>query len=242
MVLLDNGSEVSQAGASTEGETRAGGTDGETRGGGPPTLALLATLALACAVVAGLVAYAVTPRPSAVSAATGSGGGTGSGSATAKSGPGAGLPVIARGKLAPGFSLPRLGGGAAVTLSAYRGHPVVLNFFASWCTNCRAELKAFGVVSDASVGKVAFVGIDTNDSQPAKASALLKAAGDHYAVGVDPNASVANGKYLVQALPSTVFISASGRIVGQVFGTQTVASLTTWVHRLESSSAAGGRT
>lgn len=151
--------------------------------------------------------------------------------------------MLARGRAAPGFSLRRLGGGPAVSLSAYKGHPVVLNFFASWCPDCRAELKAFATVSNGVAGKVGFVGVDTNDSNPAKAESLLRAAGDRYAVGVDPNASVANGKYLVQALPSTVFISASGHVIGQVFGTQTTTSLTKWVRRLEapgSSKVAGG--
>lgn len=235
MVGVGNGSEASVIGTHTTLEARDGSTSWGRRR--RPTIALVAAVALACAVVAGLVAYAVTPRP----VAKGPVNGVLSASGTASSGPGAGLPVIGRGKPAPGFSLPRLGGGGPVTLSAYRGRPVVLNFFASWCPDCRAELQAFAAVSDASAGKVAFVGIDTNDSNPANAMSLLRAAGDRYAVGVDPNASVANGKYLVEALPSTVFISASGHIVGQVFGPQTTASLSSWIRLLESPASSGAR-
>lgn len=172
------------------------------------------------AVIAGLVAYAVTPRPSATIAAT-----RPAGVSERSQGVGAGLPELASGRRAPAFSLPRLGGGAPVTLAAEHGRPVVLNFFASWCTDCRHELRAFATVWQRQHNRVAFVAVDTNDHDPAMARSLLRQAGDGYPVGVDPTASVANGKYLVEALPATVFITASGRISSEVFGAQTVHSL-----------------
>lgn len=195
---------------------------------------------LACACAAGLLAYMVTPA--AVRTASGTGRSAAvpaAGATTARAdAPGAGLPQLRAGRHAPGFSLPRLGGGRPVRLSAYRGRPVVLNFFASWCPDCRAELGAFARVSDATVGRVAFVGVDTNDSSPAAARRLLSSAGDRYPVGIDSGAAVANGEYLVLALPATVFVAASGRVVGQVFGPQSAQSLDRWVHRLESSTRA----
>lgn len=190
---------------------------------------------VAAAVVAGVVAYAVTPRAAAVIDKQPANRAT----TTVQKGVGAGLPELAAGKTAPGFSLPRLGGGAPVSLSADRGHPVVLNFFASWCSNCRAELSAFATVSKAPPAGIEFLGVDTNDHNPSKARSLLRTAGDHYPVGVDPNASVANGKYLVEALPVTVFITSRGRIAGEVFGTQSVHSLEPWLHKLETSQGSG---
>lgn len=174
---------------------------------------------LAAAVIAGLVAYVVTPRPaSAISGARPL-------VTTQRHGVGAGLPELTAGRRAPHFSLPRLGGGAKVTLAADHGRPVVLNFFASWCTDCRRELKAFAKVWRAQRGHVAFLAVDTSDHDPAKARSLLRQAGDGYPVGVDPAASVANGKYLVEALPATVFITPSGRIASEAFGAQTVRTL-----------------
>lgn len=178
------------------------------------------------AVAAGLVAYAVTPRPATVIHATGPSG------VTPARGVGAGLPELAAGRRAPGFSLPRLGGGPPVTLAAERGRPVVLNFFASWCTDCRAELRAFATVWHAQRGRVAFLAVDTNDHAPGVARRLLRAAGDGYPVGTDLSAAVANGRYLVQALPATVFISPSGHIVSEAFGAQTVASLESHIAEL----------
>ena len=209
------------------------GPFGGPRGRSPRWLLAVGGL-LAVAVVAGVVAYLVTPRPSSVISASTS---VPSGTAVQKSGPGAGLPKLATGRVAPAFSLPRLGGGAPVSLGALRGHPVVLNFFASWCSDCRAELHAFAEVSNGPHGPVRFLAIDTSDHSPQKAMSLLEAAGDRYPVGEDPNATVAGSKYLVQALPVTVFISAKGHIVGQVFGAQNRTTLESWVHLLEQRAA-----
>src|ERR1700681_4948508 len=48
-------------------------------------------------------------------------------------------------------------------LSALRGHPVVINKWASWCVPCRSELGAFQRTSVAEGREVAFIGIDSGD-------------------------------------------------------------------------------
>lgn len=199
----------------------------------------IATGGLAVAVAAGLLAYALTPQ-SATSVTMSPGGGHRV-VLEGGHGPGAGLPKLASGVEAPGFSLARLGGGAPVSLSSFRGHPVVLNFFASWCPDCRAELHAFATVSNGSHGDVRFVAVDTNDPNTAKALALLRRAGDRYPTGIDPHATVANSRYYIEALPVTVFIRADGRIGGEAFGAQTVTSLRSWVRALEKGGAQAGK-
>jgi thioredoxin-like negative regulator of GroEL len=136
--------------------------------------------------------------------------------------------------VAPAFSLPRLGGGAPVTLASFRGSPVIVNFFASWCPDCRSELAAVGTVATQNAGRVAVVGIDTNDGNGAAAATLLTAAHADYPVGVDTSAKVAT-QYLLTALPVTYFVDAQGRIVGSALGPQSVASLSRWVGRLTKS-------
>jgi cytochrome c biogenesis protein CcmG/thiol:disulfide interchange protein DsbE len=198
----------------------ATGDAGLRRGG----LVLLAVLA--GAVLAGVAAYLAVPGP------------TQARTPTATSGPGKGLPVIGTGRRAPAFRLPRLGGGPPVSLAAERGHPVVVNFFASWCPECRAELQAFATASERA-RTVRFIGVDTNDPTPSKAGQLLRAAGARYPVGVDSSASTASSSYGIVALPATVFVYPDGRVAGQVYGAQTVSTLRSWTDRLERGSRRG---
>lgn len=135
--------------------------------------------------------------------------------------------TLAAGTAAPAFSLPRLGGGAPVTLADTAGRPTVVNFFASWCRDCQAELGAFADFARASSGRVAVVGIDANDGTGSAAQPLLAQVGADYPVGVDTRATTATA-YLLTALPATFFLDAQGRIVHVALGTQTVAPLTRW--------------
>lgn len=61
---------------------------------------------------------------------------------------------------AKGWVLPRLGAPGKVRLASYRGTPVVVNFFASWCTECAAELPVFAQDARSLRGKVDFVEIN----------------------------------------------------------------------------------
>lgn len=62
------------------------------------------------------------------------------------------------------FSLPKIQGDGQVELADYRGTPVVVNFFASWCTACDAELPGFSKVSKELRGEVQFVGVASLES------------------------------------------------------------------------------
>jgi cytochrome c biogenesis protein CcmG/thiol:disulfide interchange protein DsbE len=141
-------------------------------------------------------------------------------------------PTLKLGIAAPPFSLPALGGGGAVSLSAFRGTPVIVNFFASWCRDCRAELDAVATVARNNAGRVAVVGVDSNESSDATATQLLAAAHATYPVALDNSAKVAT-QYLISALPVSYFLNAEGRVVGAAIGPQGVTSLDRWVARLE---------
>jgi len=133
-------------------------------------------------------------------------------------------PMLKAGTEAPGFSVPRLGGGPPVELAAFRGTPVVLNFFASWCEDCQAELTAMASFWRSSTGRVDVVGVDTNDQDRAAADRLLRHAGAGYPVGLDPDAQVAT-RYLIEALPTTYFITAGGLVRSVAFGKLTIGDL-----------------
>ena len=137
------------------------------------------------------------------------------------------------GKKAPTFSLKLLGAVGNVALTRRASQPTIVNFFASWCANCVAELHAFGAASHLSKA-VRFVGVDSLDPAPGTAIRLLGHAGVSYAVGVDRDGAVAD-RYLIAALPVTFFISRAGVVRGELFGAATLSQLTGWVHRLDGS-------
>jgi thiol-disulfide isomerase/thioredoxin len=143
------------------------------------------------------------------------------------------------GDVAPtNFELARLGGGDKLHLrAAIAGRPAVINLFASWCSACAAELGAFARVSRLFGSSVAFVGIDTNDSDPDEAQQLLRSAGARYPVGIDTSSLLVARTYGVSALPVTFFVSASGHIADEVLGRQTVASLKRRVDELMKASS-----
>lgn len=147
------------------------------------------------------------------------------------------VPTLPIGSVAPAFNLPRLGGGAPVTLASTRGTPTVVNFFASWCPDCRAELGDFAALAAHTSGRIAVIGIDANDTDGAAALALLAAARAAYPVGVDSHAATATS-YLLTGLPVTFFLDAQGRVVHESIGTQTPASLARWTGVLEAGTAA----
>lgn len=119
---------------------------------------------------------------------------------------------------APGFSLPALNADAPTTVSleALRGRPVVLNFFATWCSACQAEAAGLAGEARKLGAEARFVGIDVDGSRAA-AAGFVRHYGIGYPVAVDHSGSVA-AAYGATGLPTTVFISASGQEVGRQIG------------------------
>ncbi len=137
---------------------------------------------------------------------------------------------LGAGRHAPSFTLHELDEARTVVFHGRANTPVIVNFFASWCQDCVAELDAFGNVSNESTG-VRFIGIDSLDSNPGLAKRLLGRAHIAYAIGVDSDGTIV-GRYLIAALPVTFFVSKSGVVEGEIFGAATSRELTAWVLRL----------
>lgn len=137
---------------------------------------------------------------------------------------------------APAFSLPLLGddAGQQVALSKYRGQPLIVNFFASWCGPCKTETPLLARFYRGEQGKMALVGLDENDTV-ANATSFTRADGVGYPVGWDPHFAVGTA-YGVVALPQTFFLNAKHQIVDRIFGKVTLASL----HKGMALATAGG--
>jgi peroxiredoxin len=134
---------------------------------------------------------------------------------------------LALGSQAPAFALPSLDGAGSVSLAATAGTPTIVNFFASWCRNCQGELASFAGLSARRTGRIAVIGVDSNDADAVKARRLLTGAGATYPVGVDGKATVATS-YRLSALPVTYFLDAHHRVVHVGFGQQSGAVLDHW--------------
>lgn len=135
-------------------------------------------------------------------------------------------PMLVAGT-APACTLPCLGGGPPVALASTRGTPTVVNFCASWCRDCKAELGGFATLPARTQGRVDVIGVDTNDADRATARALLAKVLATYLVAVDSQAGTAN-TYQLNTFPVTFFLDAQGRVVHVAFGTQAASTLTHW--------------
>ncbi|MGK5095065.1 redoxin family protein [Deltaproteobacteria bacterium TL4] len=115
-------------------------------------------------------------------------------------------------KSAPDFEVTHLNGSASIQLSKLRGKPVVLNFWASWCVECRNEahiLEAFHQKYGIS-GQIQMMGIAIQDTRQ-KASAFAKQFNKTYFLALEgPKAFSLD--YGIYGVPETFFIDRQGII------------------------------
>jgi len=107
--------------------------------------------------------------------------------------------------------------GGRLTLAALRGHPVVVNFWASWCGPCRAEMPMLVKAWHAYAARgVVVVGFDVDDT-PAEARRFLGDYHVDYPIVAVPDERLPRA-YGVIGLPTTVFVDASGMIRARQVG------------------------
>lgn len=112
--------------------------------------------------------------------------------------------------------LERDSAGTYVSLSSLRGHPVILNFWATWCQPCLAELPALDAVyrkyKESSGLQV--IGVNVQDgSTPAQISTYIRGLGVTFPIWLSGAADYnVESTYKIQAMPTTAFIDRSGII------------------------------
>ena len=131
----------------------------------------------------------------------------------------AGAPPSPRaGFAAPDFTLETLD-GSILTLSDLRGHPVLLNLWASWCLPCRVEMPAIERVyqrhRDAGLVVVG-LNVTSQDSEAA-ARAFAEEFGLTFPIVLDRDGA-ASARYELMGLPSTYFIDRAGIIRAVIIG------------------------
>jgi thiol-disulfide isomerase/thioredoxin len=123
--------------------------------------------------------------------------------------------VAAVGRPAPRVELPGLRGGR-VRLASLRGRPVVLNFWASWCPPCLAEMPELERAHRRLGDRVAFLGVNQRD-QARAAEELARSTGVTYPLAVDV-AGRAFDAFGGLGMPTTVLIGADGTVADIVAG------------------------
>ena len=97
-------------------------------------------------------------------------------------------------------------------LADLRGAPVVVNQWASWCGPCRFEFPFFQRLASRYDGRVAFLGVDSQDNR-SDAEAFLKQLPVPYPHFFDQDTSIASLFRGGRAWPTTAFYNASGKLV-----------------------------
>jgi len=113
--------------------------------------------------------------------------------------------------------------GNTVTISDLEGQPVVVNFWASWCAPCLAEMPGFERVYQTHRDSVQFLGVNlTDDIEPALAVVARTGVTYPLARDVQGEAFTAFGGF---GMPTTVFLDESGEVVEMYTGELTADEL-----------------
>ncbi len=132
------------------------------------------------------------------------------------------------------WRLPALTGAGQVSLAGLRGHPLVVDFFASWCTACRGELSEMADVSQRLRGRVTFAGVDSLESGDGAAMARQYRV-SWWPLARDVGGAQASGLHDAlgaRGMPVTAFYDASGRLRTVVTGAIGADDLRARLHAL----------
>lgn len=125
-------------------------------------------------------------------------------SATAKG------PAPRLGSIAPDFQLMSLD-GEVIDLQSFRGEPVWITFWASWCPPCRAESPELAAAYERHAPDGLVILAINVGEDPSAAAAYVEKAGLPFPVGLDRSTAVA-AQYRVQGLPTHYFVDSAGVI------------------------------
>lgn len=121
------------------------------------------------------------------------------------------------GKPTPLFTAKRLDGRGSIALASFHGRPLVVNFFASWCSGCKTEARALERTWQRyrRAGLVV-IGVDSTDATSDGRSFAAR-KGLTYPIVRDPNGVIATD-YGTTGVPESFVLDRSGKLVAQIVG------------------------
>jgi len=120
-------------------------------------------------------------------------------------------------QVAKTFTLESLEGDEEISLEDFKGKPIVVNFWATWCGPCKQEMPFFEKTwKEYKDKEVVFIGIDVMDDKD-NAQEFIEKLGISYTNLYDPSGKTSNS-YGVVALPATFFIDKNGDIAVKHYG------------------------
>ena len=111
--------------------------------------------------------------------------------------------------------------GRPLTLSEFRGEPLVVVVWGSWCAPCRAEAPDVVAAADELEGEAAVVGLNIRDPSPAQAQAFVRTFDVPYRSFYSPDGKAMlpfQGVLTPNSIPSFVVLDADGRVAASIIG------------------------
>jgi peroxiredoxin len=137
---------------------------------------------------------------------------------------------IANGTPAPDFEL-KTTDGQTVKLSDFKGKPVMLNFFATWCPPCRAEMPALQeVYKEYEAQGFVILAVNLNESNLA-IQAFRDKLGLTFPIVIDKTDEVSR-TYGIVPLPTSYFVGKDGKVVGKWTGEISKEKLVSYVKQM----------
>ncbi|WP_028784519.1 peroxiredoxin family protein [Thalassobacillus devorans] len=123
---------------------------------------------------------------------------------------GGGEVGLEKGQKAPDFELKTME-GETVKLSDYRGKKVMLNFWATWCPPCRAEMPDMQKFYENKDIEILAINLTQTESSRDDVGKFVEEFGLTFPILMDENAAVAN-QYQIKPIPTSYFIDSEGYI------------------------------
>jgi thiol-disulfide isomerase/thioredoxin len=138
------------------------------------------------------------------------------------------MPVsgVEKDQKAPDFTLPSVE-GKTMSLSDFHGKKVLLNFWATWCPPCKAEMPEMQKFHE-QYGKdvvILAVNLTSTEANPDRVQAYLQEEGFTFPVLLDEKDVVGTKQYGVLTIPTSYFIDEKGMIVQRINGPMNFAQM-----------------